>query len=53
MMGHHCHSWLVDGGGGGWTGGVDVGDDGFPSIGASSILGVGCCWIMGGGCKIL
>ena len=37
MIGHHCHSWLD---GGGWIGGVNVG---VASVGAGSILGVGCC----------
>ena len=43
MIGHHCHSWLD---GGGWIGGVNVG---VASVGAGSILGVGCCLMIGGG----
>lgn len=46
MIRHHCHSWF-GGGRGGWSGGVEVGNGGVSSAGASNILASGGYWMKG------
>ena len=48
MIGHHCHSWTSDGGGG-YVGGGEDGDGGVGSTGAAGTL-IDGGWSIASGC---